>query len=161
MPLIPHKFRYFCSVFTSLTSVAIQVLNVKANEEFLNCCFSFWHDHNVHIYSPVMLSVKQCICTFSRHTGKQTQFTENNSAYGASQRFFEDRTLPQAEIEMLQLFPIRQLCFSGSRSRDVKIAHVEAYRSRALMGLAACLENLWSKTPLLRMTLLDFTSSPV
>lgn len=50
--------------------------------------------------------------------------------------------LPRAEIETVQLFPIQQLSFSENRSRDVKIAHVRAYRSHAHLGLAACLENL-------------------
>lgn len=50
--------------------------------------------------------------------------------------------LPRAEIEMVQLFPIQQLSFSENRSRDVKIAHVGAYRSYFHVGLAACLENL-------------------
>ena len=49
---------------------------------------------------------------------------------------------------------------SRSRSGDVKIAHVGAYRSYAHMGPAACLENLRSKPSLLRMALLDFTPSP-
>lgn len=81
-------------------------------------------------------------------------------AQGVSPHFFERRILPGAEFEMLQLFPIRQLCFNRGRSRDVRIAHVGAYRSYVHLGPAACLENLWSKTPLQRMALLDFTPSP-
>lgn len=50
--------------------------------------------------------------------------------------------LPRVETEIAQLFPIQQLCFSKSRSRDLKIAHVGAYRSYVHMGLAACLETL-------------------
>lgn len=49
--------------------------------------------------------------------------------------------LPRVEIEIAQLFPIQQLCFSKNRSRDLKIAHVGAYRSYVHMGLAACLET--------------------
>lgn len=61
-----------------------------------------------------------------------------------SRHFFERRMLPQARIEMVQLFPIRRFSppFSENRSRDVKIAHVGAYRSYFHVGLAACLENL-------------------
>lgn len=66
----------------------------------------------------------------------------SDTSYGASRRFFERRMLPRAEIGMVQLFPIQQLSFSKNRSRDVKIAHVGAYRSCVHMGLAACLENL-------------------
>lgn len=71
-------------------------------------------------------------------------FMENisDTLYGASRHFFERRMLPWAEIEMVQLFPIQQLSFSKNRSGDVKIAHVGAYRSCVLVGLAACLENL-------------------
>lgn len=70
----------------------------------------------------------------------KTGFIEN--IFDTLRHFFEKRMLPGAEIEMVQLFPIQQLSLSENRSRDVKIAHVGAYRSYFLVGLAACLENL-------------------
>lgn len=146
------------------------------------CCLSAKHVMYIHIYACVITPTETTCLTqriqihisslslrwknsasASREGKKQTRRSSRQKRFltrAASRHFFGRRTLPRAETEMVQLFPIQRLCFSKNRSRDVKMAHVGAYRSCAHMGLAACLENLWSKPPLLRTALLDFTPSP-
>lgn len=126
----------------------------------IEMCLMYFYNIQIHIcqlisiISEKKVSPEQAICFFRQTLQKILV------KYGSSWRFFERRMLPRVEIEIAQLFPIQQLCFSKNRSRDLKIAHVGAYRSYVHMGLAACLETLWSKPPLLRMALLDFTPSP-
>lgn len=126
----------------------------------IEMCLMYFYNIQIHIcqlisiVSEKKVSPEQAICFFRQTLQKILV------KYGSSWRFFERRMLPRVEIEIAQLFPIQQLCFSKNRSRDLKIAHVGAYRSYVHMGLAACLETLWSKPPLLRMALLDFTPSP-
>lgn len=98
------------------------------------------------------------ICTFGSFTEKESEGRLHGKYFW---HFFERRMLPLAQIEMVQLFPIQQFSFSENRRQDVTIAHVGAYRSYFHLGLAACLEDLGSKSPLLRMALLDFTPSPL
>lgn len=108
----------------------------------------------------MLINIKTCflpICTFGSFTEKDSEGRLHRKYFW---HFFEWRMLPLAQIEMVQLFPIQQFSFSKNRRQDVTIAHVGAYRSYFHLGLTACLEDLWSKSPLLRMALLDFTPSP-